>query len=161
MPRIPHLSERAWRECKEKHPELASQLQEQADSALRHFCEKEDLKWVSLLMWAGADPRSSGPSLDYDGGLDDSDDSEKVTALAAAAYAKNTQILKRLKPDKERNDVDKLLAEAGTFGREDTVRYLLELGANPNDKPNGGSAALDGCLSTAYRVVFADRCAVS
>ena len=122
----------AWRQCKEKHTELASQLQEQADRALRHFCEKEDLKWVSLLLWAGADPRSSGPSLDYDGGLDDSDDSENVTALAAAAYAKNPQILKRLKPDKERDDVDKLLAEAGTLGREDTVRYLLGLGANPN-----------------------------
>lgn len=31
------------------------------------------------------------------------------------------------------------------------MRYLLELGANPNDKPNGGSAALDGCLSTSLR----------
>lgn len=73
----------AWLVFKEKHPECASQLQEQADRALRHFCEKEDLKWVSLLMWAGADPRSSGPSLDYDGGLDDSADSEDLTALAA------------------------------------------------------------------------------
>lgn len=78
----------AWRACRERHPEVASQLQEQADRTLRHFCEKEDLKWVSLLLWAGADPRSSGPSLDYDGGLDDSDDSENVTPLAAAAYAK-------------------------------------------------------------------------
>src|SRR5262245_29493095 len=26
-----------WRECREKHPEFASQLQEQADRALRHF----------------------------------------------------------------------------------------------------------------------------
>lgn len=125
----------AWRKCKEKHPECASQLQEQADRALRHFCEKEDLKWVSLLMWAGADPRSSGPSLDYDGGLDDSDDSEDLTALAAAANAKNPHILRRLKPDKERDDIDKLLVDAATFGREDTVRYLLELGANPNDNP--------------------------
>lgn len=106
---------------------------------------------MSLLLWAGADPRSSGPSLDYDGGLDDLDDSENMTALAAAAYAKSPQILKRVKPDKERDDVDKLLSEAATFGREDTVRYLLDLGANPNDKPNGGSAALDGCLSTSLR----------
>ncbi len=37
------------------------------------------------------------------------------------------------------------------FGREDTVRYLLELGANPNDKSNGGSASLDRCLSTSLR----------
>ncbi len=73
-----------WRECREKHPEVASQLQEQADQALRHFCSQEDLKWVSLLMWAGADPRSSGPELDED----DLDDSTHTTALEAAAYAK-------------------------------------------------------------------------
>jgi hypothetical protein len=35
---------RPWRECKEKYPDLGSQLQEQADRALRYFCEKEDLK---------------------------------------------------------------------------------------------------------------------
>ena len=28
------------------------------------------------------------------------------------------------------------------------MRYLLELGAKPNDKLNGGSAALDRCLTT-------------
>src|SRR5262249_15615748 len=55
---------RPWRECWDKHPELASHLQEQADRALRHFCFEEDLKWVSLLMWAGADPRSRGATLD-------------------------------------------------------------------------------------------------
>ena len=26
------------------------------------------------------------------------------------------------------------------------IAYLLSLGATPNDKPNGGSSALDGCL---------------
>jgi hypothetical protein len=35
---------------KRAHPELAGQLQEQLDYALRHFCGKGDLKWVSLLM---------------------------------------------------------------------------------------------------------------
>jgi Ankyrin repeats (3 copies) len=133
----------AWRECREKHPEFASQLQEQADRALRHFCEKEDLKWVSLLMWAGADPRSSGPTLDDDD--EDLDDPASRTAIAAAAYAKNLQILKRLKPDTELDDLNTLLTNAATFGRVDSVRYLLELGANPNDKPNGGSAAFDRC----------------
>src|SRR5437660_7225234 len=49
----------AWRECKKNRPEFAGQLQEQADRALRYFCFNEDLTWVSLLKWAGADPRSS------------------------------------------------------------------------------------------------------
>jgi len=39
---------RPWRECKDKYPDLGPQLQEHADRALRYFCEKEDLKWVSL-----------------------------------------------------------------------------------------------------------------
>jgi hypothetical protein len=41
-------------EYKCQHPELATQLQEQLDCALRHFCGEGDLKWVSLLTWAGA-----------------------------------------------------------------------------------------------------------
>jgi hypothetical protein len=57
---------RPWRECREKHSDVAAQLQEQADRALRHFCFEGDLKWVSLLMWAGADPRSTGPMFDDD-----------------------------------------------------------------------------------------------
>ena len=32
--------------------------------ALRQFCQEGNLKWVSLLMWAGANPRSRGPALD-------------------------------------------------------------------------------------------------
>jgi hypothetical protein len=41
-------------------------LQEQIDCALRYFCEKGDLKWLSLLMSAGGDPRSRGSSLEKD-----------------------------------------------------------------------------------------------
>ena len=39
-----------------------------------------------------------------------------------------------------------LLHCAAVSGRSDAIRYLLEIGANPNDKPNGGSSALDTCL---------------
>ena len=133
---------RPWRECKQKHPNLGLQLQEQADRALRHFCFEGDLKWVSLLMWAGANPRSSGPMFD-----DDEDDPDGyVTALDAATYSKDSQILKRLKPDAKRDDIDTLLPNAAGGGRASLVEYLLELGAKPNDKPNGGSSALDDCL---------------
>jgi hypothetical protein len=133
---------RPWRECRENHPDLAPQLQKQADRALRHFCFEGDLKWVSLLMWAGADPRSRGPMFDYD--EDDADG--YTTALDAATYCDNVQILKRLKPDARRDDINTLLRNAAGGGRASLVEYLLELGANPNDKPNGGSSAVDDCL---------------
>jgi hypothetical protein len=136
---------RPWRECREKYPDLAPQLQEQADRALRYFCSKDDLKWVSLLMWTGADPRSRGPEWGDDERFDDEDYS---SALTSAAYSKNLEILKRLKPDAKRDDLEDLLSCAATFGRLETVRYLLDLGAKPNDKPNGGSTALGECLSS-------------
>lgn len=53
-----------------------------AARALCHFAFKGALKWVSLLIWVGADPRSRGPTLDDDDDLDELDD---TTALTAAA----------------------------------------------------------------------------
>jgi hypothetical protein len=137
-----------WRKCKEKYPHFAPQLQEQADRALRYFCFKDDLKWVSLLMWAGADPRSSGP---YWGDDEDLEDEDYSSALTAAAYSKNVKILQRLKPDAKTDDLDNLLACAATFGRIETVRYLLDLGAKLSDKPDGGSSALGKCLSSSFQ----------
>jgi hypothetical protein len=52
-------------DCKRRWPELAPQLQEQADIALRQHCHDGNLRWVSLLMWAGADPTSIGPTIEY------------------------------------------------------------------------------------------------
>jgi ankyrin repeat protein len=131
-----------WRECKAKHPSLAPQLQEQADRALRHFCFEGNLKWVSLLIWAGADPRSAGPVFD-----DDEDDPDGFsTAFDAATYCDDVQVLKRLKPDAKRDDINALLRNAAGGGRAGLVEYLLELGAKSNDKANSGSSALDDCL---------------
>jgi len=100
------------------------------------------------MMWAGADPRSSGPAWGDD---EDFDDEEYSSALTAAAYSKNAEILKRLKPDAKKDDLDNLLACAATFGRVETVRYLLDLGAKPNDKPKGGSTALGKYLSSSLQ----------
>jgi len=84
-----------------------------------------------------------GPPLEDDD-LDDPE--EHTTALEYAAYAKNVQILKTLKPDPKRDDLDKLLPHAARPGHAEVVRYLLELGARLNDKTNGGSTALGECL---------------
>jgi hypothetical protein len=96
-------------------------------------------------MWAGANPRSSGPTLDNN---DELDDSTHTTAMAAAALAKDPKILMRLKPDPDVDNVDELLTNAATFGRVDAVRSLLRLGAKANDKPDGGCTALVECLAT-------------
>jgi hypothetical protein len=79
--------------------------------------------------------------------LDEVDDPEcQVTAFQEAASGHQLQILKRLKPDPERDDLADLLFYACAFPKTDVIQYLLEIGAKVNDKENGGSSALDQCL---------------
>jgi hypothetical protein len=134
---------RPFVEYKQAHPELAAALQEQLDCALRHFCGEGDLKWVSLLMWAGGDPRSRGPCLEKEY----TDDPECHTSgLEEACHSESLDVLKRLKPDPTRDNLTELLGWAAIWGRKETMEYLLEIGANPNDKASGGSSALDKAL---------------
>jgi len=134
---------RPFIEYKRAHPELATQLQDQLDRALRHFCGEGDLKWVSLLMWAGGDPRSHGPCLEKEY----TEDPECYTSgLEEACRSENPDVLKRLKPDPSRDNFSELLRRAAFWPRKATLEYLLKIGANPNDKANGGSSALDAAL---------------
>jgi hypothetical protein len=55
---------RTFKQCQESHPELAGELKQQAERALRLFRYEGNLKWVSLMLWVGADPRVKGPRLD-------------------------------------------------------------------------------------------------
>jgi len=134
---------RPYLDYKQAHPELVPQLQEQLDCALRYFCGEGDLKWVSLLMWAGGNPRSCGPCLrkEY------TEDPECYTSgLQEACSSENLDVLKKLKPDPQRDDLTELLRSAAIWARKPTLEYLLQVGANPNDKANGGSSALDTTL---------------
>ena len=134
---------RAFVGYKRAHPELAVQLQEQLDCALRHFCSEGDLKWVNLLISAGGDPRSRGPCLDKKY----TEDPDCYTSgLEEACHSENLNVLKKLKPDPTRDNLSELLHVAAISNRQQTVHYLLELGASANDKPNGGSRALDTAL---------------
>lgn len=132
---------RPFVDYKHAHPDMADQLQEQLDRALRYFAHKGDLKWVSLLMWAGGNPRSRGWNLNYD---DDPDC--YASALEEASSQEKLEVLKRLKPDPCQDHLSTLLNCAAQRSSKDNMRYLLELGANPNDKANGGSAAVDHCI---------------
>ena len=54
--------------------------------ALRYFCSKGEMKWVSLMLWTGSDARAMGPSLDE---KDPSDSDCYVSAMQQACYAGN------------------------------------------------------------------------
>lgn len=130
----------SYLDCRRRRPDLVEHLQRQADIALRQFSQEGNLKWVSLLMWAGANPRSRGP------GIDDIDNSEyPTTALHEGSACGNVDVLKRLRPRPD-DDLAGMLERAAYPAHGDTLDYLLALGANPNDKPDGGSSALDACL---------------
>jgi hypothetical protein len=130
-------------DCRRSRSDLAAPLQEQADLALRQFCQEGNLKWVSLLMWAGANPRSRGPALDD---VDHVGDAEwHTTALHEACTSGNVEILKRLKPNRT-DDLSGMLERAAFYAHRDLLAYLIDLGANPNDRPDGGSTALEACI---------------
>ncbi len=134
---------RAFVECKKAHPELGPQLQEQLDCALRHFCGEGDLKWISLLMWAGGDSHSRGPCL----GKEWTEDPEcYTTGLEEACRLESIDVLKKLKPDPQRDDGKELLRTAAFWSRSSSLEFLLGLGFDPNDKENGGSSSLDASL---------------
>lgn len=134
---------RVFVDYKKANPQLATQLQGQVDCALRHFCGQGDLKWVNLLMWAGADPRSRGPCLHKEY----TEDPECFTSgLEEACHSDNPDVLKKLKPDPNCDNLSDLLNQASFWPRKGIVEYLLQVGAKPNDKPGGGSSALDAAL---------------
>jgi ankyrin repeat protein len=133
----------SYLDCRRSRPELAPQLQEQLDMALRQFCQDGNLKWVSLMMWAGANPRSRGPVLDDE---DRADDPEyHTTALEEACGSRNVELVKRLKPNRADN-LSAMLDQAAFYLDRDVIAYLLELGANPNGRADGGSSALESCI---------------
>ena len=147
VPRVPcKTTLGSYLDCRKMRPELAAALQEQADMALRQFCQEGNLKWVSLLMWVGANPRSRGPALDD---ADHADHPEwHRTALEEASPSGKAEILKRLKPSAG-DDLGKLLRQAAFHAHHEILPNLLDVGANPNDKPDGGSTALEDCIKYA------------
>jgi hypothetical protein len=103
------------------------ELKHQADIALRYHAAEGSLKWVCLLLWAGADPRAVVPRLDTKKGYDDDG-----TALEEAVSRDHVEIVEKFKIDPARDDLDFLLMRAGVSANKTLVTQLLELGANPN-----------------------------
>lgn len=95
-------------------------------------------------MWAGADPRSKGPSLHE--WSDETDTDSFTTAIEEVCSKGRLDILKRLRVDPTKDNLQEALKCAAWSCGAQLVEYLLELGVDPNDKPTGGSRALDQCI---------------
>jgi hypothetical protein len=120
-------------------------FQEQINIALRHHCYEGNLKWVSLLIWAGADPLARGPK---DTG-ENSDPEEDFNALEWAAFMGHVEIfeLKKIVLDPNHPDSPKLLQEACHPENDAILRKLLDRGFNPGELEDGGSSLIDSLVS--------------
>jgi hypothetical protein len=121
-------------------------FQEQADIALRHHSVEGNLKWVALMLWAGADQYARGPASPDDA----PDQQEDMNALDWAAQFGHHEIfkLKLVRLDSKRPDAQELLRNACHGGKGDLVKTLLEEGFNPKDQEDGGSNLIQSLLAS-------------
>ena len=121
-------------------------FQLQADIALRYHCQEGNMKWVSLMLWAGADPYAKGLT-----SCDDDPDSidAGMSALGWAALYRHYDVLhmKRIRLDPANPATWEIASHVR--GREgvNILADLLRRGLNPNDQANGGSSLLYGRLT--------------
>ena len=94
--------------------------------ALRYHAADGNLKWVSLLLWTGADPRLPVPRMDDS----DVDEEDVETALVAAVRRGQFDVVRKIGIDPARDDVTALINEYCFGPNPDLLEFLIKLGAN-------------------------------
>ena len=133
---------RIFKQYKERFPSFP----EQANIALRHHCKEGNLKWVSLMLWAGADPFAKGP----DEPEEEPDPESDHNALELAAFYGHFEVfgLRSIKLDPKQERAHNLVRMA-CYGRNaDLLKHLLDMKYPVNDQPNGGSSHIGLLLTT-------------
>jgi len=119
-------------------------FQEQANIALRRHCWDGNLKWVSLMLWAGAEPYVRGSS-DWN---DEPDPEEDMSALEIAALRGNLDIfnLKAVQLDPSDPELKSLLLHTCHSGNCGLLEKLLEKGFDPAESEDKGTALIQSLL---------------
>jgi hypothetical protein len=115
----------------------------QATMALRYHAADGNLKWVSLLIWAGADPRLPVPRLE-DSEVDEED---LETALVAAVRRGQFAVVKKIGIDPALDDVTALINEYCFLPNPELLEFLIKLGADVR-KPAGEDNAMRWAFSS-------------
>ncbi len=128
-----------------RYKERFPSFQEQANIALRHHCWEGSVKWVALMLWAGADPYAKGPSSPWD----EPDPEEDNNALELAALLGHSDIfkLKGLRLDPRRPEAEALLLLACHPEKADILGILLDKGFSPKEQEDRGSSLIEAILS--------------
>jgi hypothetical protein len=129
-----------------RYKDRYSTFHEQVNIALRHHCREGNLKWVSLMLWAGADPFAKG----MDSPFDKSDLEEYSSAMELAAFYGHHDIfkLKQIRLDPGRPDGLDLLRASCHGDKSDLLVTLLEKGFDPKDLQDKGSSLIQSILNS-------------
>lgn len=116
-----------------------SHFREQIDMALRYHCKEGNLKWVALLLWAGADPYTKGPE------LPDDEPEEYLSALEFAALYGHLKIfkLKSIHLDPKYPGAMAMLGRACYADNADILKLLIKCGFSPKDLNDKGSSLIE------------------
>ncbi len=119
-------------------------FREQVNIALRYHCKEGNLKWVSLMLWAGGDPYAEGAD-----SPDDIDSEDYRNALELAALYGHFDVfkLKAIRLSPEHPGADKLLRNACFNAKPELLKMLLEKGFSPRYLEDKGSSLINSLLS--------------
>jgi hypothetical protein len=128
-------------DCRRKFPQHKRALQRQLDMALAYHCGSGSMRWVCLLLWAGGNPLVSVPNIEY---LDES--TTKTSGARAAALNGRLDVIQKFRVNAKKPAWREALEIACFCGKPLVVKFILEGGVPPNDKPNGGSSGLESAM---------------
>jgi hypothetical protein len=130
-----------------KYRDLFPSIKEQANTALRYHCKEGNLKWVSLMLWAGADPYAPGPE---DEDKDRASDYCGLSAIALAALHRHYDIfgIKQLRLNPKHPGVKSTIYFLADDEGFPILKRLLEAGMDPNDEESGRCSAIGSLLNS-------------
>lgn len=130
-----------------RHRDRFPSFQEQANIALRHHCVAGNMKWVSLLLWAGTDLYAPGV---HEYNRDADPECPGWSALEYAALYGHFEVfdLKKIRLDPEHPAWRGVVLWASKGKGLDLIKRLLDQGWKVNDEDNGGSSALRQLLQS-------------
>lgn len=132
---------RVLKRCRGHFPSF----QRQADIALRYHCKEGNLKWVSLMLWAGADPYSEGPEYPSD---ETHEDEHGISALAFAALYRRFDVfkLKQLRVDLTQPSMRTVAMYCCSNEGLSLLNELLDRGMKVNYQENGGCSLIQHAI---------------
>ncbi|MGV8080011.1 MAG: ankyrin repeat domain-containing protein [Syntrophales bacterium] len=127
-----------------RHQDRFPSFPEQVNMALRHHCKEGNLKWVSLMLWAGGDPYVKGPCWFLDGKYDDDHYSAMELAVIHGHY--DVFKLKGIRLDPGYPDAHELLRDACYGDNSNQLKMLLERGFDPGSLDRNASSVVESLV---------------